>query len=60
MSPGRLDILCNKEHKDVIDKYIQSSGLVTVYGDRASFYRYNVLQEVFEEVICTQLTLVVY
>ena len=36
------------------------SGLADVYGDESSIYRLNVLQEVCEEVLCTQATPVVY
>ena len=56
----RLDILRDKEPIDVIDRFIQASRLAAVYGNKASIYSYNVLQEVCEEVLCTRLTPVVY
>ena len=59
MTLGRLDILCNKESIDVIDSFIRASGFAAVCGDEASLYRYNILQEVCEEVLCTRLTPVV-
>ena len=57
---GRLEILRNKEPIDAINRFIRASGLASVCGDEASLYRYNVLQEVCEEVLCTRSTLVVY
>ena len=57
---GRLDLLCDEEPIDVIDRFIQSSVLAAVYGDKASLSRYNILQEVCEEVFCTRSTPVVY
>ena len=48
MALGRLDILCNEEHIDVIDRFIQASVISSIYRDKASIYIYNVLQEVCE------------
>ena len=48
-----LAILRNEEPIKVIDRFTQASGLAAVYGDESSLYRYYVLQEVCEEVLCT-------
>ena len=36
---GRLDILCDEETIDVINRFIQAYGLAAVYVDEASLYR---------------------
>ena len=56
----RLDILRNKEPIDVINRFIQESGIAPVYGDETCLYRYNILQEICKEVLCTRSTLVVF
>ena len=57
---GSLDILRDDEPIDVINRFVQASVIAAVYGDKASLYSYNVLQEVCEEVLCTRSTTVVY
>ena len=39
MALRRLDILFDKEHRDVINMFMQTSGLSDLYGDEASLYR---------------------
>ena len=48
-----LDILCNEEPIDVFNIFVYPSVLSVAYRDKAYIYRYNVLKEVCEEVICT-------
>ena len=60
MALGRLDIIREEGPIDVIDRFIQASGLDAVYGDKASLYSYNILQDVCEEFFCTKSTPVFY
>ena len=39
MALGRLDILCNKEPIEIINRFIQEYGTSAVYGDKDSLYR---------------------